>query len=194
MCSFANKLYFIHHEISSEDIMIIQYADDFAILTKGKNTDDAMKKLKKAVADFVAQATELELSINGSKCAILIFGKQKTKETIEIDNATVKIAEKYRYLEITIDRHLHFGLHVKELHTALQRRLNLLKYIAGLKVLNILYKNFIRSKMEGYRVTAYGNAPKTRLQKFDTLVVEATLKRKKQQQKHDTIQHRYNTE
>jgi superoxide dismutase len=96
--------------------MIIQYADDFAILTKGKNTDDGMRKLKKAVADFVAQATELELSINGSKYAILIFGKQKTIETIEIDNATVKIAEKnYRYLGITIDRHLHFRLHVKEL-------------------------------------------------------------------------------
>jgi hypothetical protein len=40
------------HEISSEDVAIIQYADDFAILTKGKNTDDAKKKLKKAVADF----------------------------------------------------------------------------------------------------------------------------------------------
>jgi hypothetical protein len=60
--------------------MIIQYSDDFAILTKSKNIDDAMKKLKKAVADFVAQATEIELSIHGSKCAILIFGKQKTKE------------------------------------------------------------------------------------------------------------------
>jgi hypothetical protein len=45
-----------------------------------------MKKLKKAMADFVAQATELELSINGSKCAIIIFGKQKTTETIEIEN------------------------------------------------------------------------------------------------------------
>jgi predicted phage tail protein len=55
------------------------------IIQKGKNTDDAMKKLKKAVADFVAQVTELELSINGSKCAILIFGKQKTKETIVIE-------------------------------------------------------------------------------------------------------------
>jgi hypothetical protein len=31
----------------------------FTILTKGKNTDDAMKKMEKAVADFVAQATEL---------------------------------------------------------------------------------------------------------------------------------------
>jgi hypothetical protein len=67
------------------------------------------------VANFVAQATELELSINGSK-----FSKQKTKETIEIDNATVKIAENYRYLGITIDRHLQFGLHVKELHIAVQ--------------------------------------------------------------------------
>jgi hypothetical protein len=116
----------------------------------------------------------LELSINGSKCNILIFGKPKTKVTIEIDNTTVKIAENYRYLGITIDRHLHFGLHVKELHTALQRRLNLLKYIAGiklgghLKVLNILYKNFIRSNMD-YGATANGNAPKTRLQKLDTL-------------------------
>jgi hypothetical protein len=73
----------------------------------------------------VAQATELELSINGYKCAILLFGKQKTKEPIEIGNATVKIVN-YRYLGITIDRHLHFGLHVKELHTALQQRLNLL--------------------------------------------------------------------
>jgi chorismate mutase len=106
------------------------------------------------VADFEAQATELELSINGSKCAILIFGKQKTKETIELDDVTVKISENYRCLRITIDRHLHFGTHVKELHTALQRRLNLLKYIAGVKwgehpkVMNILYKNFIRSKMD----------------------------------------------
>jgi uncharacterized lipoprotein YehR (DUF1307 family) len=91
-------------------------------LTKGKNTDEAMKKLKKTVANFVAQATELEISINGSK-----FSKQKTKETIEIDNATVEIAENYRYLGITIDRYLHYGMHVKELHTALQRRLNLLK-------------------------------------------------------------------
>jgi hypothetical protein len=76
--------------------MIIYYADDFAldfaILIKDKNTDDAMKKLKKAMADFVTQAIELELSINGP---ILIFGKQKTKETIEIDNPTVKIAENY---------------------------------------------------------------------------------------------------
>jgi hypothetical protein len=60
------------------------------------------------------------------------------------------------------------------LNTALQRRLNLLKYIAGVKwgghpkVLNILYKNFIRSKMN-YGATAYGNAPKTRQQKLDTL-------------------------
>jgi hypothetical protein len=79
------------------------------------------------------EATELELSINGSKCAILIFGKQKTEEKTEIDNATVKIAENYRYMRITIDPHLHFGLHAKELHRALQRRLNLLKYIAGVK-------------------------------------------------------------
>jgi hypothetical protein len=124
------------------------------IPTKDKKTDDAMKKLKKAVADFVAQATELELSINGPKCAVLVISKKKTKEIIEIENATVKIAENYRYLGITIDRHLHFGLHVKELHTALQRRLNLLKHIAGVKwvvypkVLNILYKNFNRSKMD----------------------------------------------
>jgi hypothetical protein len=86
----------------------------------------------------------------------------------------VKIAENYRYLGITMDRHLHFGLHVKELHTALQRRLNLLKDIAGvkwgghLKVLNIVYNNFIRSKMD-YGATAYKNAQKTRLQKLDTL-------------------------
>jgi hypothetical protein len=117
-----------------------------------------MKKLKKAVANFVAQATELDLSI-----------KQKTKETIEIDNATVEIAENYRYLGITIDQHLHYVMHVKELHTALQRRLNLLKCIAGVKwgghpkVLNILYQNFIRSKMD------YGNAPKTGQQKLDIL-------------------------
>jgi predicted phage tail protein len=81
MCSVAYKLYHIHHEISSEDVMIIQYADDFAIRTQ-KNTD----AMKKAMVDLVAQATELELSINGSKYAILIFGKQKTKETIEIEN------------------------------------------------------------------------------------------------------------
>jgi hypothetical protein len=36
------------------------------------------------------------------------------------------------------------------------------------KVLNILYKNFIRSKMD-YGATVDGNAPKTRLQKLDTL-------------------------
>jgi hypothetical protein len=85
-CRPQTLSYLIHHEISSEDVMIIQYADDFVILTKGKNTDEAMKKLKKVVADVVAQATELELSINGSKCAILIVGKQKTKETIEIES------------------------------------------------------------------------------------------------------------
>jgi hypothetical protein len=77
-------------------------------------------------------------------------------------------------LGITIDRHLYFGVHVKELHTALQRRLNFLKYIAGVKwggnpkVLNILYKNFIRSKMD-YGATAYRNATKTGLQKIDQL-------------------------
>jgi hypothetical protein len=37
------------------------------------------------------------------------------------------------------------------------------------KVLNILYKNFIRSKMDYGVRTAYGNAPKTPLQKLDTL-------------------------
>jgi hypothetical protein len=51
---------------------------------------------------------------------------------------------------------------------------NFLKYIAGVKwgghpkILNILYKNFIRNKMDD-EATAYGNAPKTRLQKLDTL-------------------------
>jgi hypothetical protein len=64
-------------------------------------TDEAMKNLKKGVADFVVQATEQKLS----KYAILIFSKQKTKETIEIDNAydTTSTA-KFKMIEKTASK------------------------------------------------------------------------------------------
>jgi hypothetical protein len=71
MCFVAHELFLIHHEIPQNKF---RRRHDNPICGR-QNTDEAMKKLKKAVVDFVAQTTELELSINGSKCTILISGK-----------------------------------------------------------------------------------------------------------------------
>jgi hypothetical protein len=63
---------------------------------------------------------------------------------------------------------------VKELKATLQKRVNLLKYIASIKwgghpkILSILFKNFIRSNIN-YGSTIYANAPKTILQKLETI-------------------------
>jgi hypothetical protein len=60
---------------------------------------------------------------------------------------------------------------MKELKMNLQKRVNLLKYIAGIKwevTQKSLIKNFIRSKMD-YGSTIYANAPKATLQKLEAI-------------------------
>jgi ribonuclease HI len=162
------------HDLTNNHTTLVQYADDFVLVTTGDNTEDAMEKLQNSLNQFSEKADKLELKINEDKCAIMIIGKQKTKKIATIGTTKLTIAENYKYLGIHIDRKLNFGKHINELRDNLQKRINLMKYVSGIKwgghpkVLGTLYKTIIRSKME-YGSTVYMNAAKTHLQKLQTI-------------------------
>jgi hypothetical protein len=73
---------------------VIEYADDFALIANGNDTDDAMQKLQLGIDQFCKIARRLELKIIADKCAVMILGKQKTDKLIRMENTILEVRTK----------------------------------------------------------------------------------------------------
>lgn len=162
------------HDIQVEGIILVQYADDFAIIIEGKNLDEINQRGKEYMKLFEETAKELNFVINGQKTKAMLFLNSPKEVDITIGGNKIESVRSHPYLGMIIDRSLNFGAHIRNLTKRLGERMNMLKVIGGTRygchpqTMGMAYNAFFRSFIE-YGSSVYGSAAKTHLNKIDVI-------------------------
>lgn len=149
-----------------DNTTVVQFADDFIGIVDAISFDDLEIKLNLLCKKFFDITQNLKLRINTVKTKFIIFNISKKAFNIQLNNEKLQQVNSHKYLGITLDRNLNFGIHIRELKKKVGDRLNMLKVINGTKsgshpeTLLIIYQALITNLMM-YGASIYGTTSKT---------------------------------
>ena len=109
------------------------YADDSALLARGKTTIAVQADLQadaNALADYYRK---WKLRLNPSKCVSVLFnlGPRKPDLVIILNGEKVPAESSFKYLGVELDRSLTYNQHCTNTAEKLQKRVNLIRMLAG---------------------------------------------------------------
>ncbi|XP_055614126.1 uncharacterized protein LOC129760500 [Uranotaenia lowii] len=121
------------HRNANTEVELVQFADDFGILLRAKNIDGLNELGQEYLINFTTIAESLNFSINPEKTKALLFQNGTKKLNISINGIGLETVKCHKYLGVTFDRSLSFGIHIKDLKAKIQDRLNMVKVLNGVK-------------------------------------------------------------
>jgi len=119
-----------------EYVNLVGYADDLALIVKGKNADALESKANEAleIVDLFMKGLHLELNPAKSE-AIIISGKKKCRNlSVHLHGKSIEIKNTVKYLGVILDKRLLFSTHLEK---ASQKALQM-----GHKIAQILPNTF----------------------------------------------------
>lgn len=131
------------------NIHILQFADDIAILTRSIIPRIGKKSIEKAVAQVNNNLNMLGLSLAPEKTKLVHFNKKSIPPgscRIKIENHIIASSPRANFLGIILDYQLTFDDHIQFIRNKCLQRLNILKFVSGIRwgadplTLTILYK------------------------------------------------------
>ncbi|GBP22157.1 Probable RNA-directed DNA polymerase from transposon X-element [Eumeta japonica] len=107
----------------SNGVQLALFADDTALYLRGSNFRDTTPRLRRAIDELIRwlRLWRIKCKVNPEKSAAIRFNYSKHKKkftvpynapTLRIDNAQIPRQHNYKYLGVTLDKHLHFRDHV----------------------------------------------------------------------------------
>ena len=171
----------IHNKITNENTKLIQYADDFVIIARGKDQNELKTNLQTSLNSFINEKEELNLPINTDKTKYMIFNNKNQNFNLNIRNTHIEITNTYKYLGTIIDNKLKFHKHIEYLRNKAIDRLNILEILCAKnnnldpqKAL-IVYRSTMRSIFE--TSSSYlNNSNKSNRKKINTTINQAIRK------------------
>lgn len=116
------------HNLQSENVQILQYADDFTILICDKNTTDLNLKTIRFMHALKIVLDSLNLNINFSKCKYMCINLQPFNTfSLNIYNNILRGETELKILGIVFDNKLNFNKHYKETKEKCCKYVNILK-------------------------------------------------------------------
>lgn len=162
------------HEIKKDGVVLVQYADDFGILIKAKTLDQLNDTAQEYLDEFSEMAKFLNFEVNAEKTKALLFQNNDRELNVSINATKIETVRNHRYLGITFDRFLSFGVHIRNVRDKIQQRLNMVKILSGSKsgahpdTLTRIHVALCRSVME-YGCSIYNNAKPTNRRIISTI-------------------------
>lgn len=162
------------HEITSEKVILEQFADDFAITILGETLEELEITANITLNRIKEYFEKLKININPEKTALIVFDTRKIENIkVKMDNVTITQVEHHKYLGYILDRKLNHISHINHLTNKAKERLNVLKIICkkqgGAHPQTALKINqaIVRSQID-YGITVYGDVAKSNLQKLNS--------------------------
>lgn len=164
------------HQLFSQTINCIQYADDLVIYSKRKTYRESKQDLRAIMYNVNLWTLSNELTISYDKCAIVLFTRKKPPDfiTLKLCGNEIPVLSNYKYLGIFLDRKLLWGTHIDYMIKRCEKGINLLKMLCkGMRgadqfVSLLFYKSYIRSIID-YGCILYGGGSNSRLTKVDRI-------------------------
>ncbi|XP_062561166.1 uncharacterized protein LOC134225256 [Armigeres subalbatus] len=171
------------HEITEgkEDVILVQFADDFALMWRNKTLAGLEQKGQEYLNKFVDQAESLNLQINPSKTKTVLFQLGESKLDLKIKGTNIAMAWSHKYLGIFIDRSLSFGTQVREVCQRVAERINMIKIISSVRngghpqSMILMYQALVRS-ISDYGSSTFNNCAKTHKEKIQRALNQALRK------------------
>jgi len=150
--------------LASKGIQCQGYADDIVIIARGRFEETLCDIIQLGLRMTSDWCNEVGLNLNPAKTVIVPFTRryklQKLRH-IRLSGSTVAISKEVKYLGVTFDSKLNFGLHVKNAIAKCTRALYTCRSIAGKswgtapKILRWLYVMVVRPMLT-YGAIAWG--------------------------------------
>ena len=155
--------------------MVLAFADDYAVICSKSLAVEACHKIQTAINAATSWASTRGFKFSPEKTkAVRLCRLRRVEEipTLFLNDSILPFEDSVKYLGITFDRKLTFGLHINEVVCCVKLRLNIFKVVSGFNwgadrtCLLRIYQALCLSKIDyGYQV--YGSAFQTTLQKLD---------------------------
>ena len=132
------------------NIEIASYADDSTPYCSYKNFGDVITCSERTADDLFAWFNTNGLKANADKCHLLLRTKEKLK--VNISNYAIMNSDKEKLLGVTIDNHLKFESHIKNLCNKASQKLYALSRVSSYMSLNqrrMIIQSFVMSQF-GY--------------------------------------------
>ena len=142
---FISDLFLILNNIEIES-----YADDNTPYCSYKNFRDVITCLERTVDDLFAWFNNNGMKANADRCYVLLSTNEKLK--VNISNYAIINSDKEKLLGVTIDNHLKFESHIKNLCSKTSQKLYALSRVSSymsLKQRRMIMQSFIMSQV-GY--------------------------------------------
>lgn len=157
----------LHGTDQEEDnVVTVQYADDFVKIISGKSLDEVKEKAQRAIGNFVDCSNRLGLNINGSKTKAIVFTPKEKKIDLKINDVPIECVRYYKYLGVCIDSNLNYGTHVRGLKHKIKDRQSMLKIISSIKKgatpkVMVLFHKALYGSFLRYGSSVYGGTSKS---------------------------------
>ncbi|XP_055614196.1 uncharacterized protein LOC129760562 [Uranotaenia lowii] len=149
-----------------DDIVTVQFADDFVKIVRGKSLNEAKAKAQLAIDRFSHYSSTMNLQLNANKTKAIVFIRKPLDLRLTVMGSTIENVRNYKYLGVHIDHNLSFGPHIKELKRKIKDRQNMLKIIGSIKKganpkVMVLFHKALYGSYLAYGSAIYGNTPKS---------------------------------
>lgn len=170
----------LHNEIPP-DIEIIQYADDIALMTQGKNIQMLIGKINDYLETLQGWFHNQNFTLSTEKSSGIIFRKGYSRQNfipVIYNQSRITWKKNIKYLGMTITSNLKWNDHIENIANRAQKNMNIIRAISGIswgadpKTLLTIYKGIIRPHLE-YGSQVIQSASKEKLYKLDKIQFSA---------------------
>ena len=154
------------------------FADDSSAWRSGKNIGLLSREIQKHLDKVSSWADKWGFKLSETKTTAVLFTNSLKIDLssikLSIKGINIKLANEAKFLGVTFDRRLTWGIHITNVETKCKKTINLMRSVSGnkwgasKKALLIIYRTLIRSRLD-YGCEAYYTASKIHLAKLDQI-------------------------
>lgn len=122
----------IQNNVRENNVNILQYADDLVMYSINLNINIAKCSINQGLSQLQTfYHNKLKLNINSSKSSVMLFGKSNCNFQVTYNNENIPIVKEQKFLGVIIDNKLKFNSHIDCICKRAYKRINILRYLAG---------------------------------------------------------------
>lgn len=153
------------------------YVDDLTLYLQGKDLNNLTTTLQTEIDQINDRAKSCGFSFSQTKSNTIHFCRLRSEHnepTLYLENRPISNKNTVKLLGMIFDKKLYWGDHIDYIYTKCQKKLNIMRCLAGIKwganreTLLIMYTTLIRPIID-YASVVYGSARPTKLKKLDTI-------------------------
>ena len=139
-----------------KNCMIALYADDTVLFTANKSFERSVSKLRSDLDALSGWCKTNGIMDNTDKSKVMVFGSSVSLSKlpsfeVSVNNVRLQNVTSYKYLGITLDQNLNYGLHVNKIISSVSGKLKQFQRMRGflsIKAAILMYKGTILPLLE----------------------------------------------